>query len=917
MTKHPRFWRAFRLGGLVILVLLLLLGGVGWWAESHLAGLIVGSVNRAYPGLTLSANAAVFSPPNELRLEAVRLCLRSDHSEVLRLPAARVRFSWWELRRHFIREIVIEHPSIRITDQLLAALPARSTNELHSSRDIPWRVGSLSISGGSCNLDVAPAPLVQFQFAADISDGASRADATHHQVRLTAVRARLRGEIADAVSIPALTVTFSPDELRRGIVRELVVKSPSVVLNDPLLAIIPKQTATGATATAWRIESLSIEKGAARVDLSAYPRAQFDFSAHFSDADHLGNAPLALDLGNISVHLQSAPDEVLSIASARVVASMEGLRERKIREITIEDLHASVADAAIEQIRSAAAPPAASPSAEPASTPWTLQRVSVKRARAIVDLRGAPLAEFGFALQMADAIISPDAAGDLQALEVSDLALRSRDKAFEPFLRVPMIRAEFRIPELLREGRLARLRVERLDFRYNSNFREMIASGDEPALANIPSSTRDSAANPVRPFTIGELRLTESRVHLNDLGLGVPPIEFPVETTLHDLVLTPGGGPAGQDLQTVELSQVALSSPLDPFFSVLKLDSLFIRFTLAGLWRREIEQVAIVHPILAVGPDLFWYIDRMEQNAAAVPAPVAAVQDTGPAWSIRHFDATSGQFVLALEGQHKLAAPMPFESHAENLNFRRLSDLRLKLAIEMPEQDYQYPGYELTLHGVRGRVEFSLPPETRANNVVNTLHIREVRWKNFRGRDFFLDVTYDARGIYGNLGGKAYTGLLNGQFNFLLSSDSPWNGWISGEHIDLKPVTDALAPEKFSLNGPADFRMSVTARATEFDSVIGDFAATRSGQLRITKLDDVIRSLPGDWSGLKRGLARIGLETLRDFAYDAAHGDFRFHGLSGVLHLDLRGARGSRKIAVEVHDDASPPPASRVVARRP
>ena len=915
--KKPRFRRALRFGGLVILALLLLLGGGAWWAQAHLARLIVVSVNRAYPGLMFSADTAVFSPPGEVRLQAVRLRLRADRFEVLKAPAARVRFSWWELRRHFIREIVIERPSIRVTDRFLSALPSRSANEPQASPGLPWRAGRLSIFDGRCNLDIAAAPLLQFQFAVDISEGTPDPGAARNQVRLTALHVRARGENSDAVSIPELTIKFSPDELRRGKFRELAVTSPSIVIDDALLASLPKQTASGDAAPAWSIGSVSIERGAARVDLAAFPRAQFDFSGRFSDPDQREKAPITLNLGNISAQLRTAPAETLSIASARVVATMEGLRQRKIREIAVEDLHANVTDEVIAAIQSAAAPSADPTPAQPASAPWTLQRVSIKRGQTMVDLRGAPLAEFGFALQMTDATASAEGAGELQALEVSDLALRSRDKAFEPFLRIPLMRAEFRIPELLRENRLARLRVERLDFRYNSDFREMIASSDGPAFTKTAPASQDSGANPARPPSIGELRLVEARVHLNDLGLGIPPIEFPIETTLRNLDFAPGGGPGGRELQSIELSQIGLCSPVDPFFNVLKLDSLFFRFTLAGLWRREIEEVAIVHPVLAVGPDLFWYVDRMEQNAAATPASAVAAQETGPAWSIRRFDATSGQFILAEEGQRKVAVPMPFESHAENLDFRRLSDLRLKLAIDMPEQDYQYPGYELTLRGVRGRVEFSLPPEKRENNVVNTLHIREVRWKNFQGRDFFLDVTYDARGIYGNLGGKAYTGLLNGQFNFLLSSDSPWNGWISGEHIDLKPVTDALAPQKFSLSGPANFRMSVSARATEFDSVIGDFTAQHAGQLRIGKIDDFIRSLPIDWSGLKRGLARIGLETLRDFAYDAAHGDFRFHGRSGALHLDLRGASGSRKIAVEVHDDASPKTRPSVVASRP
>lgn len=880
------------------MLLLLLIGGAAWWAHRHLTRILVESVNRSYPGVALSAKTAAFSGSGELKLEAVQLRLAPGQSAALSVASAKVHFSWSELRQHYIREIVIESPQIVLTDALLKAFPGGET----SASDVPWRIGRLSISDGHALVDLAALPRMEGRFSVDVVEG------RESQVRLNALRARLRDRSADAVSIPALSVKFSPDELRQGKIRELVLDSPQLAISDSLLALLPKSPADGGPTPAWSIEKISIEKGSASVDVGKLPRVRFDFAAHAADS----SGPLSLDLGRVVVQLRQGQSEVLSIASAHAVVSLSELRAQKIREIAIEDPHVNLTDKVLDLLQSFTGSPA-SPQTSAHSPPWTLGRVSLKRGQAKVDLRGVPLADFGFTVQLANAVIAPDGVDELQSLEVTDLALRPRDRSLEPFLRIPAIRADFRIPELLRANRIARLRVEHLDFRYNTAFREMIASGEKPAVARTQPAT---PAAPASPVTIAELRLVEGRVHLNDLGLGVPPIDFRLDTSFRELSLSSDAGAAGHELQTIELSQIALASPLDPFFSVLKLDSLFVRFTLAGLWRREIEAVEIVHPVLAIGPDLFWYVDRVQENAAA-PTPAAAAQEAGPAWSIRRFNATSGQLILALEGQRSLAVPMPFESHAENLDFRRLSDLRLKLAIDMPEQDYEYPGYELTLRGVRGRIEFSLPPEKRANNVVNTLHLREVHWKNFRSRDCFLDVTYDVRGVYGHLGGKAYTGLVNGQFNFLLGDDSPWNGWISGEHIDLKQVTDILAPEKLALSSPANFRLSVTARATQFDSVIGDFAATRAGQLRIGKLDDLIHALPGDWSGVKRGLARIGLETLRDFAYDAAHGDFRFHGRSGTLHLDLRGPNGSRKLAVDVHDDAAPAAAPEIVASRP
>jgi hypothetical protein len=504
---------------------------------------------------------------------------------------------------------------------------------------------------------------------------------------------------------------------------------------------------------------------------------------------------------------------------------------------------------------------------------------------------------------------------DLQSLEVLDLALKTRTPGVEPFLKVPAIRAEFRIPELVEKRRLARLRIEHLGFRYNAAFREMIASGAKPA----PVRARPSAVTPnnASPATIGELRLVDGRVHLDDLGIGIPAIECRLETAFRELILEPGGGSGGKELQTIELSQIALRSPLDPFVTVLNLDTLFIRFTLAGLWARQIEEVAIVRPTLAIGPDLFWYIDRVQQNQDASPVDEPVPEDDGPPWTIQKFSAKSGQLVLALEGQAKLALPMPFESYARNVNFRRLSDLRLKLQIDMPEQDYDYPGYELALRGVSGRIEFSLPPRKKSNNVVNTLRLRGVQWKNFRGSDLFLDVTYDERGVYGNLSGKGYSGIVRGQFNFLLTPESDWDGWVSGTGIDLQPITAALAPEKFSLSSPADFRLSVAARASEILTVVGDFNARSPGEMRIGKLDDFIRDLPGDWSGVKRGLSRISLETLRDFAYDTAHGDFKFTGLVGAVHLDLRGPGGSRKIEMNFHEAPPTSASTRVAKTRP
>ncbi|MCE9611918.1 MAG: hypothetical protein K8R23_17105 [Chthoniobacter sp.] len=903
MTRTRRWLRR----GLLALVLgALLAGGALWWAHRHLARLIVASFNRTYPGLELTAKAAVLSGLGELELKSVRVRVRSDGSDVMKVPSAKLRFSWGGLRAHFIREVVIEQPGVKVSDALLAALPAGGTGG-GSADAVPWRIGHLAVKGGTGRFDVAALPSLRLGFEVELNEREGANVFTVH-----ALSGRTRPDGVEVLALPAVQVRASLADLRQQRIRDVTMESPRVVMTDALLAALPPTKPDDPARPAWTVDRVTVRDGRARVDLAARPRVEFGFDAKMEKAED-GGTPLALVLSEVRVRTRGDDAEALSIPSVKVAASLEGLRAQRVAEVVIAEPRVTVTDALLAAFSPGAEVVPAAPPAEPTAA-WTLERLALTGGRASLDVRGAPLVQWRFAAQLGEDLLPPREPRELQAaVDFTDIAVRARGAAVEPFLRVPAVRTKFRLPEVQREHRLAWMQVEGFDFRFNKIFRDLIASGEKPAP---PAAPNTAPARPARPFSIGELLVTDGGIHLDDLGLGLPSIECRVNTVFRHLALAPDAGVGGQELQTIELSRLALTSPLDPFVSVLALDTVFIRFTLAGIWRREIEEVAIIRPRLDIGPDLFWYVDRVQKNASAEPEVAAPAPEAGPGWQVRRFSATSGQLFLALEGHSEVALPMPFESHAENLNFQKLSDLRLKLSIEMPEQNYHYPGYELALTGVAGRLEFSLPPEQGQNNVVNTLRLREVRWKQFRGRDCFLSVTYDERGIYGNLGGKGYGGNLSGQFNFLLGGGSPWNGWISGTRINLQPITDALAPEKFSLSGPADFRVTASARGTEFEQVVGDFSAKRGGQLRIGKIDDLLKELPGDWSGVKRGLSRISLEALRDFTYDSAHGDFRFHGREGALHLDLRGPGGSRRVELDFHD-APPRRGARVAAQRP
>ena len=152
MSKTPRFPRALRwcLYGLVFL----LLAGAGgmWWAHRHLAKLIVGSFNRTSPGLEMTAKAAVLSGFDELALKSVRVRVRRDGSEVLRVPAATMRFSWRGLRAHFIREIVIEQRPQQFVPSSRPRMRWRPEQAVMHQQQIRLRSKEETVGAAGCRL---------------------------------------------------------------------------------------------------------------------------------------------------------------------------------------------------------------------------------------------------------------------------------------------------------------------------------------------------------------------------------------------------------------------------------------------------------------------------------------------------------------------------------------------------------------------------------------------------------------------------------------------------------------------------------------------------------------------------------------------------------------------------------------------
>ena len=69
----------------------------------------------------------------------------------------------------------------------------------------------------------------------------------------------------------------------------------------------------------------------------------------------------------------------------------------------------------------------------------------------------------------------------------------------------------------------------------------------------------------------------------------------------------------------------------------------------------------------------------------------------------------------------------------------------------------------------------------------------------------------------------------------------------------------------------------------------------------VNKLNDLLASLPPEWTALKSELSRVSLEALRDFDYTEARSEFWFVGKQGIIDIGMRGPAGSRNLELVFH----------------
>lgn len=421
------------------------------------------------------------------------------------------------------------------------------------------------------------------------------------------------------------------------------------------------------------------------------------------------------------------------------------------------------------------------------------------------------------------------------------------------------------------------------------------------ALDQLTHLPKSPAQGPAPVWKVGRLEISGVKASLGENAWrSQSDIVFTIATSLQNLTPSEITNKLGATEQMIELSDLAIPSPRDPFTHILSLRSVFIRFTLAGLLNKEIRDLTILSPVVSINEDLFLYMDQARSRL------VSEDSEKSGGWKIQRFEVKFGSLLVGAGGSRNYGLPLNFQTVAENIALDDLASLSLSGRLEIPSRDYQFPSYQLEFETEPGDLRFSYPREKAVSNVVGTVKIKTLRWRQYLANQAWISVTFDREGINSNFGGVLYGGDIAGGFSFFFADKSPWIGWLGGKGVDLKKLTDVIAPQNFSMTGPLEFAVETNAEAKSIRRVKGFFQTTAPGMLEIGKIDDVLARIPPEWSSLKRDSLKIALESLRDFDYRAGGGSFWFADGQGILDLKLQGPQGSRTFQTVLHANESP-----------
>ena len=604
------------------------------------------------------------------------------------------------------------------------------------------------------------------------------------------------------------------------------------------------------------------------------PGAKVELSGATLDAFH------QLTVRNLVLRDRQTGEELLHLDSGSIEFSFDDFRQATLGEVRLVNPKISVSPNLLKSLSRGG-------SSSSGGT-WAFRRLVCDYAEISVNGFGSTVPDVTF--RCAFDWKNPGATSPLELLLWEISATLPGVPA--PFLSLDMVRLVASPQEVLSNRHIETLDVNGGGLLLGQALQTLFA-GPPAAASSAPAS-----------WKIGTLDVKNVRVRLEDTREIASDISFVVNTSLQDVSPVGAAASIGGELQTVEIADLEILSPYDPFIKVITMRRIFLRFTLGGLLRKELGEVVILNPSVFIGQDLFWYMDDTQQRlAGAGGTPAGTIGGAG--WKIARLKVEYGRLLIGSGGRAKYGLPLNFFASASDIALDDLASLQLQTTFQIPRQEYAFPDYQLNLATKRGDLQFAYPPEKQENNLVGKVFFESIQWRQFRATDAWASATFDITGVNGAFGGRIYRGYVSGGFSFLFQDRTPWIGWIPGEKVSLRELTDIIAPDNFRLTGPVDFKLQLDAFGRAIQRAKGSFRARKPGRMEIGKIDDFLANIPDAWSQLKKSSMKIALTSLRNFDYEKAEGKLWFAQGQGVLGLELQGALGSRTFDIVLHADDS------------
>lgn len=493
---------------------------------------------------------------------------------------------------------------------------------------------------------------------------------------------------------------------------------------------------------------------------------------------------------------------------------------------------------------------------------------------------------------------APDSNFNAESIQWKSMdTLVAQNAVFGKFLKIPRITLKWKWKNLLNR------RLEEIKLEHAEVFLDL---ADTRKVGESPKNEPKKAQSGKQPWHLSRLIVERSGLVMIHLAPGVEPLAFELEGQYPNIPF--GGDLSEADLQEkrmIEIRQIHIHPSSDLAITILKVDSAALEFRLAGVRNRELDSLVLNAPLLNIDLEFFWFVEELRRAHQLRPSP-----STESDWMVRYFHIAKGQLDITRLKEIAIQYPFNFEVTRQNLKLRDLSLAEFKIDLDIPNQDVSWPAWNIFFKNLHGKIEFNLGQKELievgnarvkpANDVVNTLFVDKIIWKEFNIDSPWVSVTFDSNVIHGSFGGAFATGYLNGGMMGGWSDTETWRAWGSAANVDAGYISSKAASDSFAMNGRAQLSFDVEGKASELHGKM-TLDSISNGTIEIRSLDQALERIEKNTVGAKREIMKWFVGSLRNYPYDKYNLKLTYSKPNASLNFISESKFGLRKLDLQWH----------------